>query len=580
MTRTKHLTGALLCAMAGLAAGWAIHGGAGRIDAPDTGPGTKSDRRSGGSMRPDPPAGVASRVGRVGRMKDTGKRMKAAYAMAMGVPLDRIEEWLDGDYFDTPDSRVDNFFYQILYDRWLDADPEAFLTRCLHKNYDSVLTTRYMKEWARRDPGATRDFMMGLNDRKDLDQVAGLVLGEMAKTDREGAITLIGELVRARGLDDYRFSDAIGTLAENDPDGLLQASADWPPSLGQMVLGKVSSAKLKQDFLGAVEWMQGYPNNQGQNLFRAGINNNRKLATEFFKFADRLPEGWVRSVINHDSWSLAYADPAASLALDPERLGMKADSLRHLRSNALNQIADKDWDKGAAMLDGDPSLSDAERRTLTENLASELSSRSLVEAKAWAAALTDPSLRKAAESRVMAHEKTGSSPGNITPGSLVSDALKENGSSSAYGTQYWTRHESAQAIDAFQELDAADRTKAAKRLLTSRSYLPLDLQAALISHQFDFPAPPEATTPDPNRDPFARDRPQQVAALAQQWAAWEPAEAARWIRTLPPGPERDAASKHILNSWQLQAPAEAERWLNRLPDDAGWDTLRDQKPEE
>jgi hypothetical protein len=579
MTRTRHLIAAIMCAVVGLAAGWAVHGGNDRGSTADTGPTSKSARRSGTDLRPAPPAGIAGRIGRVAGLEDTGARMKAAYAMAMSVPLDRIQEWLNGDYFDTPDSRIDGFFYQVLYDRWLDADPEAFLTHCLHKNYDSVLTYRYMKEWARRDPTAARDFMMNLTDRKDLDQVAGLVLGEMAKADPEGAIALIRELSRTRGLETYRYSDALTTLAEQDPDGLLQASADWPPSLAQRVLNKVCASKLQEDFLGAVDWMRDHPDQQGQHLFRQSISNNRKLVPEFFRLAKHLPEGWAKDVIQRDTWSIADADPDACLALIPEDLGMEEKDLFSLRRNALDQIADKDWDKGAAMLQGDSRLSDSERKTLAKELASELAVSNLQKAKTWSATLADPALREAAEKAIASREKYGSSSRMLTPDSLIANALKDNGGSSAHGAQYWTGRESTQAVDAFLELPAADRTKAAKHLLNSRSNLPFDLQATLLSHQLSLPAPPESAKPDPNRDPFAQDTAQHISGLARQWAAWEPAAAARWVQSLPPGPQRDDASKRILATWRAQNPAEADRWLHRLPGDSGWETIRNKEAE-
>jgi hypothetical protein len=118
MNRVKQTRGAIICAIVGLAAGWVIHGGSKRVDPTPAGPAAKSDRHSG---KHPAPAGVAAAVGPIAGLDNAGHRMKAAYAMAMRIPIDRIREYLDGGYFATSDPSVEEFFKCVdhLPDGWV-----------------------------------------------------------------------------------------------------------------------------------------------------------------------------------------------------------------------------------------------------------------------------------------------------------------------------------------------------------------------------------------------------------------------------------------------------------------------------
>jgi hypothetical protein len=91
------MAGAVGATLVGVLIGWSLAGGAER--APEQGLAKKSERLQEKGTRRDAPPGARSKVGRADRQEGTSAKMKAAYALAMSVPLSEIEEWLEGGPF-------------------------------------------------------------------------------------------------------------------------------------------------------------------------------------------------------------------------------------------------------------------------------------------------------------------------------------------------------------------------------------------------------------------------------------------------------------------------------------------------
>lgn len=564
--------GMVICALVGLGVGWILGEGAGQAEAGANRPGTKSAGRRAKDLRPEAPAGVVSRVRRVDGLDGTGRKMKGAYALAMSVPVARIEEWLEGDYFDTSDSRVDDFFYQILYDRYLEADPEGFLSRCLRKDYDAALTTRYMKEWARRDPVAAREFLDGVVDRRQLETIAASVLASLVGTDREAAFALIGDLGSRMNDRGWGLQGGLYELAKGDPDGLLLAAQDWSPALREMALGQAGKAMLDRDFLGGVEWMVEHGGTSAMQRMSNLVGGERAFGVKILEFGDRLPEGWAEHIVASNAWSLVREDPARWLALDGKGMGLSDGSMQSIRRAALSQLVRKDWEAAAVVLEGDGGLSESERITLVRGLTSALGRKDRDGAEAWVAGLADADLRKSG-TEVM----DGVEDEVIVSNSMADKFLKRSGlvlleSARTYESRTWTRRESGMAIAAFSELGGEERVAMAQKLMANPHYLPFELGGEAVRFLMDSEGGEE------DRNHRARAETSGVR-LARSWAATDPAAAARWVESLPVGEGRERLGREVLQSWRLQAPEEARRWVEGLAG-SGWEALRKGAPGE
>ena len=572
MTGRTTATGVFLFAALGMAIGWSLDRGVSPDRNPEPGPSSKSERRGPRDLRSVPPHGVTARVHGIGAMEGTGRKMKAAYALALTVPVEDIEEWLEEDYFDTADSRVDSLFYRVLYERYLDADPEAFLNRSLHKNYTTTHTARYMKEWTRRDPAAAREFLERQGNWKKYRTVAEAVIQQLAVTDKAAALELIEASDDRMGPNSLNIGNGLKEIALGDPDGLMLSAQRWSEPLRKRALDASAEAVLGRDFLEGVAWIQEQGGPQAVTVMRDAMGQQKKFGAQLLKHAAQLPDGWMTKILQYESWSLARNDPEKWLAATPETLGVEPSALRGVRSKALQQLVSKDWDKAAAFLHSKGNLSDYERKSLVERLARKLASRDKDKATAWVAGLGDPVLREAAQARIDATKSpSGSRAPGINPTELVTNAAAKSSLENSYSARSWTSAQTAEAMQAFTRLEGAERTAASKNLLQQAHSLPLELRGAVIKELIESPS-----VQDPG-DAYSRSPEYQFQAmknLALAWAEATPAAAAHWVESLPAGKERNEAAAMILGTWRMDSPREAERWLNGLPRGRGWDRLR------
>ena len=242
-------------------------------------------------------------------MEGTGRKMKAAYALALTVPVEDIEEWLEEDYFDTADSRVDSLFYRVLYERYLDADPEAFPNRSLHKNYTTTHTARYMKEWTRRDPAAAREFLERQGNWKKYRTVAEAVIQQLAVTDKAAALELIEASDDRMGPNSLNIGNGLKEIALGDPDGLMLSAQRWSEPLRKRALDASAEAVLGRDFLEGVAWIQEQGGPQAVTVMRDAMGQQKKFGAQLLKHAAQLPDGWMTKILQYESWSLARNDP-------------------------------------------------------------------------------------------------------------------------------------------------------------------------------------------------------------------------------------------------------------------------------
>jgi hypothetical protein len=537
--------------LAGALGGW-LSGGNPQVveDIPPTPP------RNTSSSRPPRvskvPAEVVERVRQVRLAGNRSERLRQVLILATNLPLEEIPLWYQGNFLEFLDGTIESVFYQILTERWLEAEPLVAARWMLENGKGS--SSRALEVWVTKDREAALRFVTELPVSKRGELLPGLILA-VGRTSVPEALLLL-EHWRMPELQTYRILPA---MARQDRAALVSHAQGLRGAARTELIRAAAAAWLVDDLPWVVSLMQ--REGIGPELFGDLINSGENGAGRIFiEQAGALPDGWLESMQPSDLRLLCLGSEADWLALTGPRPGISAEVLgkiqiqaastpwwyNDLRAPGLKLVESGDW------LPMEARLKIAE--TLTRRWKDDPEA-----ARRWADSL-DGELHTAAIKGLAAMTEELEATQKPNSPDSPDDVIRalQSGNQVRLSELDWSVAQTAQAVRAAKAMTPGT----AVDLLPTMGlrHLPKPVAAAVLERAL---AAPDDHVHGPNSNNQSRDK--ATYEFAAKWAAEQPAAAAAWVESLPSGEARLWAAKNVALQWEEYSTAEVRAWAAKLP---------------
>jgi hypothetical protein len=535
--------------LAGALGGWLS--GSPQVEEANPPPLTRSTSSSRPPRVSNVPAEVLERVRLLRLAADRSERLRQAVILATNLPLQEFPLWYQGNFLSFLDDGIESIFYQILTERWLEAEPLVAARWMLENGKGS--SNRALSVWAARDQEAAIGFVAALPAEKRAELLPGLIQA-VGRTSVSEALLLL-EQWRPPSL---YATHLLRDLARQDRAAMVSHAQNLNGEARTELLQAAAAAWIKDDLPWVVSLMQREGIEPGMFVHLISKSLDSAEGRIFIEQAGALPEGWLESMQPDHLRQLVISNAADWLALTGPRPGISAEVLRtiqieaassprwynELRATGLKLVESGDW------LPMEARLKIAETLSFLWKDAPEAARR-------WVDSL-DGELQAAAANGLAAMEKEleSSSRASKSPDEVV-HALQSGTHVSFYGND-WSAAQMAQAVQAANAILPAT---AVNLLSKGVDHLPKPLATAIIGRAL---AAPEDHAHDPSSI-TSRLRYDATWTFAAAWAAEEPASAAAWVESLPAGEVRLWAAKNVALQWQQYSTAEVHAWAAKLP---------------
>ncbi|QJE96765.1 hypothetical protein [Luteolibacter luteus] len=516
----------------------------------------KASKTTRGSRREGVPAEVTQRLAEIRAGRTVEERLRATLQLAESIPIEDIGKWFKEGWFDGREDMQTYYFHRIALGRWLKEDPKGLMSYCLQEKSDH--TYYAARAFAKQDPAAALAYASEIKSPEKRSQFLSSIGETLGKADPQLAFEAISKLSEnAETMSNGSLLEMIRGISVASPEFLKGKIDQLPAALQRQAREYLTTSLLKKNFAATVAELEKSPD--GKRSFVSAIENDYELVKEAIKDPRSLPEGWFADAASQASYYLVRDDPKRWLDEDLAALGLNEDQAQHLRSQALNQLAQKDPEALKTLLAGQE-LTARERNSAVGAMTGALS-KDREKAEAWIATLTDPSEITIAKS-VLTHNQSDSK--GTTPASLISDLLADGSSvtwSQARAAGTWSSEERAAAAKEFAALPAEQKEGVAQKLMTNHyDQLPATLRAEAVRYLIQNKQG-EAEAGGPQGNPLV----QAAATQGARWAEDDPVAGSRWIDSLPQGTERLWAAKNFAARWVDYEPTEARKWISALP---------------
>jgi hypothetical protein len=547
--------------LAGALGGW-LSGGKSQLPKE-----TPAEPRSPSSSRPPRiskiPPQVLERVRQVKLAGNRSERLRQVVILASNLPLDEFPRWYQGNFLEFLDDGIESIFYQILTDRWLEAEPLAAARWMLENGRGS--SNRALEVWVAADREAAIQFVTDLPAEKRGELLASLILA-VGRTSVPEALRLL-EHWRSPSLDTNRF---LRSLARQDRAAVLAHAQGLSGGARTGMIQAAAAAWMVDDLPWVVSLMQreGIGPQMFGHLINTGLGNG--AGRIFIEQAGTLPDGWLESMQPDHLRLLCLGSEADWLAVTGPRPGISAEVLRKIQLEA----ARTPWwyndlrAPGLKLVEGGDWLPMEARLKIAETLTRRWKDDPEA-ARSWADSL-DGELHAAAVKGLtaMAEELEATPRSPVTPDDVV--RALQSGGTVKLSELDWSAAQTTQAVRAANAM--APGTAVDLLPTMGLRHLPKPVAAAILERAL-------AASDDHVHGPSSNNQTRYKATyeFAAAWAAEEPAGAAAWVESLPPGEARLWAAKNVALQWKGYSTAEVRAWATKLPQaerDAVLDVLK------
>jgi len=534
--------------LAGALGGWL---GGGKSQSPEETPAAPPRPSSSRPPRVSKvPAEVVERVRQVRLAGNRSERLRQVVILATNLPLEEFPLWYQGNFLEFLDGTIESVFYQILTERWLEAEPLVAARWMLENGKGS--SGRALEVWVAEDREAAIRFVTELPVGKRAELLPGLILA-VGRTSVPEALLLL-EHWRTPELQTYRI---LPTLARQDRAALVSHAQGLRGAARTELIQAAAGAWLVDDLPWVVSLMQ--REGIGPELFGHLINTGEIGAGRIFiEQAGALPDGWLESMQPDHLRLLCLGSEADWLALTGPRPGISAEVLQKIQIEA----ASTPWwyndlrAPGLKLVESGDWLPMEARLKIAETLARRWKDDPEA-ARRWADSLGGELHAAAAKGlAAMEEELEASSRSSTSPDDVV--RAFQSGNNVKLSEMDWSAAQTAQAVRAANAMPPGT----AVDLLPTMGlrHLPKPVAAAVLERAL---AAPEDHVHGPSSNNQTRYK--ATYEFAAAWAAEEPASAAAWVESLPPGEARLWAAKNVALQWDLHSTAEVRTWANKLP---------------
>lgn len=509
----------------------------------DTSP-AKRERK--GSIRV--PDDVRQRIGSIRSAKGRGARMQEVIRLAASLPVADLERWYRGNYLEFLDGEIEGLFYMIADQRWMEADPAGFARYKIDAK-DSYPDAA-LAAWLQADEAAATAYLESL-DPERRKALAIPLLRVIGKTDLPRALGMLDELKDSKGDQQYYLRDVFRNFAAADRDLVVSHIQNWKASDREWAVTSIVVAGLKQDFAWTLGFLQA--EGKGPETITDAMNQGGGWgmgAKMLLANAASMPEGWIDKMAETTIISNGCGDEW--LTMRPPVKGIPDEVLAKIQ---LNAASGGFWDNdkletGKQLVTDGDWLPLETRAKLVASIVRTWRDGPEAEAE-WLASLDDElkgEFEKAPDHAAVSASKKIIPNHDRNPSQLIR-TLGESGNSAGFGRSAlnWDQTQIGEAISTVANLgpDAA-----LKAFGEGDAAVPPAVRAALAARSLPAMQPEEVT------GNFLR--------IASDWAATDPAGAAKWVETLPPGEAREWAAKNVVLRWSSYSPSEAKAWESRF----------------
>lgn len=520
-----------------------------------------SDRQSLSSRKlrlqvNDSSRGSQKRVAAISRLGTYEEQFRQVIALASSIPVDEIAQWHRSNLIDALDSDLETLFFRITSERWLAANPEEFMKWAFKMNYSQM--NLHFAQWATKDPEGVGVFLSEL-PRSSRSYYVSRFMSELAKTRPDLALALVEEhqlLMSSHGSNDYHLKSILNVLAREDLDGLLAAQGAWPEKMQGHAASAISGVLMKDDFAKGMAFMR----SEGLGWKSLTSAMAPKLAASLIENRQQLPDGWLSNLFGSSGHYFAIAENGLELwESGPGHFPGNAGSMAYFASlvGRVPMTGDRP-ERLMAIINGD-SFSLENRMTMLRSKVAEWNGNDVAGVRDWLSLVTDPVLQLAAKEELESLERSRDT--KPTPEQDLIKAVRGEGSSYAFikTINGWSPEETGRAVEVFRDLPTGDQQAAFDSVLILLNNAPrnFDYLKVVFNEAAEFPT---AETKD-----RVMMKPILYQEFAKQFAAKEPAQAAKWAEGLPAGSLRSEAIQGVLASWKYYSQSEAEAWLKTLP---------------
>ena len=517
---------------------------------------TRAERAARPSRLTGPSAIAARRVAAIRAEGTPEDRLRATIDLASALPPSEFAAWLDGGWFTLRGGAELTIFTRILQERWAAEDPEGLLARSFKvktENAPAILTSL-----AEKDPQRVLDFFkQQAGEDGSIRALAGI-----AGTHPDLALRCLREMAGTPiSQNDLGIVSALlGTIARKSPATVEAALASLPPAMRTRAEMALCDQRLATSFSTEIRALWDRPD--GLKIFS---RQDRDTASKIFDELANLPPAWRASIATNPSNVINEANAGKWLATDLTAFGFGAAQQKHIRQQALAELADKQPELAVRSMAG-MELEPHQRKSIISNLIS--SARGDAEKMEAVIAMLDTDAdRNAGREMATAYRDAAQEKKIETPAAWLAKIAGGNPEQSGYRMismlENWDPEKISGLNSQFASMPAGEKQKVAQALLRmgqSFSSGTTPVSGTAIRYLLENPLALEDSQQRGNADPI-----QGAAQYAVQMAVRDPIAASEWVASLPPGEGRLWAQKNVEINWRQHDPKAAELWLKTLP---------------
>lgn len=495
-------------------------------------------------------------------IRDAGtpsERLRATVNLANTLPPAEFAAWVEGDRFDFRKGPELEVFRMILFERWIQEDPDSLIPWANRNNHGQA--ARALISLAENQPQKIIDhYRAHPNDQAELqilDKVAeknpALALQRLQELSTRGLLR--GTTRQARGL--------LKELAKASPESLESAMNTLAPDLQKEAESALSSQSLAVSFPTEIRALWQRPD--GWRIFQDSASDNSELAEKLISEINNLPESWVSGIGENYYNFISEKNGRKWFDTDLEGAGFTASQVKRIKEYALSEMATSD--PGFA-------LQNLAISGVDSSIKQELITNAFRGAKPddektarLIAMISSEEDRQLARDQLQVTELTAT---EGKPQQTAEWLEKLGGIDGAQVRPYeilnqlrsWDKAKLDELRTGFNGLPVDQQQNIARVVAAGGAYVQIDPGFAgdairsLVIH-------PPANTESRRDDPVMAS-----SSYAVHLSMSNPAAATSWINTLPEGNAKLWANKNLAANWNQYDPKAVAQWMKTLPPDA------------
>ncbi len=505
------------------------------------------------------PEYASAQVRAIREAGSTVDQMRATIALVNALPIEDLEKWLEGRWFDDAEGYNLSLFNKVATERWLKNDPAGYIAW----NTKSGGSKAYQaaRNWAMKDPDAALAY---LDENPNPNLELGM-LPEIAKTRPDLALARLQSLAANPSINAYQVTEIFRSLTDMGEASLLAAIEKLPDSWKLSATTAIQESKLLKSFSSSLESLMSDPD--ATRIFQNLNWGNPELCSQLLSHLDLLNET-SRSQIATNPYRFLNAETAESwITADLAGMGFTPEQTNRLRMQAISELPTEKALLALNQITDDPKV--------YENALRGIFSRHRDDPKQlerYAQMLTDDADRQIAlglfESAKEASQKSAEE--NL-PGVAEVKATRDQQNQDIIDQSISEESKTYIVANQLQEMSSAQSKAFLETYQTLTEDRKIAFSLALIDYSQSSTFPQSIRSEmlvdliESNDPKIARKAVESGSSYALSLLQNNPADAVNWASKLQDSESKTWVQKNIAYNWALHDPEAARQWVKSLP---------------